>query len=614
MLPAGNEETRMKPILRKYGNPMMWTAVFAALTLYLQLAHRYLFPFIEQRQMFLFDSAYLLDKLARPAGAADLAAEFCLQFFALPWCGAAISAAMLTLTGMATQYAVGVICPRNGAPLLWLSPVVAQILPLLDFDYRLGGIVAYLMATAAFALYIRFATRAERRGTTRTLSATLIAVALFWTAGPAATLFVAALLAFEIVRNSARSYLALIPCAAVALAAAWSVFAASLVGELRCALLPDAFHNPMMRPEPIIRYAWIAWPIIILAATLLARRHAPSPRRRTIEIALQIAVLALLVHGSATADNYYLRPDTAKFLHTDFLMRNGRWDEVIDDARDGITNDLHLYMLNTALVERDMLTQCAFAFPQSDIEGLSIDWSDNNPFLFPMISDMHYAVGNPSVAQETAFKKLSESLAVADSCNPRALMRLAQTGLIYGGHAGYATAEKYIALLERTLFYRRWATEHRRFLYDDQAVQSDPRLGAERRNTAVCEIIYSLDTHPERAAELKNGTLARRTLDHLCMGYLLNADLERLHRIVGLCAGGDLLPELPEYYQEALLIHAAQNRDAATFDHLISESVRKRFLDFQNFAARNYERRDLAAVMRRGYGHTYLYYYMFVKQ
>lgn len=43
----------------------------------------------------------------------------------------------------------------------------------------------------------------------------------------------------------------------------------------------------------------------------------------------------------------------------------------------------------------------------------------------------------------------------------------------------------------------------------------------------------------------------------------------------------------------------------------ISEATRRRFLAFQSFAAENYSRSDLAALMRRNYGGSYMYYYMF---
>ena len=65
-----------------------------------------------------------------------------------------------------------------------------------------------------------------------------------------------------------------------------------------------------------------------------------------------------------------------------------------------------------------------------------------------------------------------------------------------------------------------------------------------------------------------------------------------------------------ECYGEALLIYGAMTgRDMAGYG--ISEETRRRFLAFQSFAAENYSRNDLAAIMRRTYGGTYMYYYMF---
>ena len=58
------------------------------------------------------------------------------------------------------------------------------------------------------------------------------------------------------------------------------------------------------------------------------------------------------------------------------------------------------------------------------------------------------------------------------------LKRLIETNLITGS---YPIADKYIQLLEKTWYYKDWATAHRRFLYNDKAVEEDKILGMKRR-------------------------------------------------------------------------------------------------------------------------------------
>ena len=69
-------------------------------------------------------------------------------------------------------------------------------------------------------------------------------------------------------------------------------------------------------------------------------------------------------------------------------------------------------------------------------------------------------MGDLSSAQKFAFEGYVSSV----DGNPRLLQRLVQTNILTGA---YAVAEKYIRILEQTLFYKEWAAEWRKYLYRD---------------------------------------------------------------------------------------------------------------------------------------------------
>jgi hypothetical protein len=96
------------------------------------------------------------------------------------------------------------------------------------------------------------------------------------------------------------------------------------------------------------------------------------------------------------------------------------------------------------------------------------------------------------------------------------------------------------------------------------------------------------------------------------MGYLLNMDLENFYQIVSRVYGTATMPTLPQTFAEALLIYTTLNKSIQG-NYTIDETTQKRFLEFQNFAAQNYNNKNLAAIMRKSYGETYWYYYMFTK-
>ena len=67
-------------------------------------------------------------------------------------------------------------------------------------------------------------------------------------------------------------------------------------------------------------------------------------------------------------------------------------------------------------------------------------------------------------------------------------MRMAECQLVNGN---YAVAEKYIDILSQSLFYRRWAMEHRAMLYDDVCVESDRIYGWLRASRFDTDFLYN---------------------------------------------------------------------------------------------------------------------------
>ena len=86
-------------------------------------------------------------------------------------------------------------------------------------------------------------------------------------------------------------------------------------------------------------------------------------------------------------------------------------------------------------------------------------------------SDVYMAWGYVGAARQAAF---DANLVTPGECHPRQLKVLVQTNLVLGS---YKVAEKYIALLEKTLYYREWATSMRRFLNRPEAIREDRVLG-----------------------------------------------------------------------------------------------------------------------------------------
>ena len=84
---------------------------------------------------------------------------------------------------------------------------------------------------------------------------------------------------------------------------------------------------------------------------------------------------------------------------------------------------------------------------------------------------------------------------------PAAVKILAQTNLCQGN---YAVAEKYLNYLEHTLFYRDWAKQYRRFLYNDKAVEEDAELGPRRKTLTMESVPERWTTRPHIIRQIAN--------------------------------------------------------------------------------------------------------------
>ena len=142
------------PKIEKYIVAGFWAVLWIAITIYMQIKHSFHFPYIEQSQMFLFDGAYLSEKLWQVAGIATIIEEFFTQFFGVPYAGPIFVASALVGIGLITQSVVKKIAPNANAPLLALLPVALQLTTMVDYDYQYSGIISYIIAVAVIRLYL----------------------------------------------------------------------------------------------------------------------------------------------------------------------------------------------------------------------------------------------------------------------------------------------------------------------------------------------------------------------------------------------------------------------------------------------------------------------------
>ena len=581
----------------KYKLVAFWLIVFGALFAFLQMCFEYHFYYIEQSQLFLFSEAYIRNKLLLPGGFSMLVAEFLVQFFIRPYVGALVTAVLLTGVGVCTAGIVKRIAPVSGLFILYVLPMLALLFMHFDFNYRVQGTVCYLMMMALLCGYMRI-----RNDLFRLVAGCVLVPVLFWLAGSIAVLFAGMVCLFEGLRKTPKWYISLIGVAEVLLLGVGTVYF-SLMGEYRWVFGPDLYYHYTLHPKEIIYYSWICLPLVFLVAFFIRNKNSLSGKkwRAGISCIAQLAMIAAVLWWGMPK---YSDAKTLQLKKLDYFARTEQWDKTIEECKGKLTNFLYMCHLNMALANKGELSDKMFNFDQRGPQGLLVQWNKSEN-ISCMLSDIYFTMGATASSQEMAFEGYVSAM---EDGNPRMLKRLVQTNLIYGT---YPVAEKYISILEKTYAYRDWAQSQRKYLYNDEVVESDPILGTRRRmlpNRNSLAMIKGLAG--DLALFLEKGPANSAALQYLGAMYLLAKDLEGFKALVEKYYGTEFLPVLPVHFQEAVIVMSEKEPDYwKRFN--VSETIVARFTDYKKQVLANRNNSAIAGLLNRSYGNTYWFYFMF---
>lgn len=584
--------------LMNYKLTAFWLIVFGTLFAFLQIGFQYHFYFIEQSQLFLFSSAYIEEKLFLPGGFSLLAAEFLVQFFALPYLGAAITAALLTAVGICTTGIVRQMSPDSKLFILYLLPPLALLFMHFDMNYRIQGTVSYLLMEVLLYGYLRI--QKERW---RMVAGWILTPLLFGLAGSIAVLFAVLICLLELLRKTPRSYLAFLCIAEVLLLGTGAIYF-SLIGEYRWAFTPDMYYHSRLSPKEIIYLSWATLPFVVAVAFFLRNRKIASPKSKVfvgIGCIAQLAIAAAILWWGTPK---YGDTKSLKLKKLDYYARTEQWDKTIEECQGKLNNYLYMCHLNMALANKGMLTDYMFRFDQRNLQGLMVQ-QNKQENISCLLSDIYFTMGATALSQEKAFEGYISSV---DGGNTRMLKRLVQTNLIYGE---YPVAEKYISLLEHTFAYRDWAKSQRKYLYNDEAIENDPVLGLCRRILPAQSTLAGLDGPLEDLEKfIEKGPTNSAALQYLGAIYLLSKDLHGLKNLLDKYYGTAVMPTLPIHFQEAVLILSEEEKDYWKRFNL-SDKTMTRFAEYKRQALAQKDKKRLGGLLYRSHRDTYWFYFMF---
>lgn len=129
-----------------------------------------------------------------------------------------------------------------------------------------------------------------------------------------------------------------------------------------------------------------------------------------------------------------------------------------------------------------------------------------------LLGEIYFRLGLVNTAQRLAF----EAMEAIPNYNksPRVMKRLAETNMINGE---YKVAEKYLKMLEKTVFYRPWAQRTLAMLGNEKAINEHPLYGTLRQYRLQEDFLFS-----DRELDKICGHLVMHNPDNLvAIQYLL---------------------------------------------------------------------------------------------
>ena len=500
-------------MIRKCGKPLLTAVFFAAVFVFWAFAYPQALSYQEQFQLFLCDGEFFCQHLAVPAGLARYIAEFIVQFYNNVIFGALLIALVYVVIQLLCWR---LIRRRNFMNMTIDGWYPISFLPSIVLWYLMGDqnvMLTYAVALVIVLLAMVFTPEDKKR---RLWYSVVMIPVLYWTAGPAVFMFVAYIAILMILAD--RSL------AAAGIVAALVIFSLLLV-----------VGSSYIVPYPLGRLfqgvGYYRFPEVVplvmwgLMFVIVALPYCIPP----VGGHVAYTMFSLSVCTFLTA--YWLVPAgfddrTYELMDYDYLVRTGHWDDIIKKAEaDKPDLPMSVAATNLALAMKDELGEKAFSFYQRGHKGLLPPFERNFSSLL-VTAEAYFQLGLVNTAQRFSFEAM-ECLPDYNKSG-RIIKRLAETNLISGD---YAVARKYLMILQKTVFYSKWADRTMKLLGDEQAINRHPLYGKIRRQMPSDDVLFSEGEVDKILGQLfMKDKSNRMAMQYMLLWPLLDKDVDTFMR------------------------------------------------------------------------------------
>ena len=564
--------------------------------------------FAEQFQLFLLTGDYFTSRIAFPGGLNGWLGDFLTQFYYLSFAGPLIIAGMLLFLQKVTRRMLAVINPDPLLfPVSFLPSLLAGMILCNEF-YPLSSITGFLIAMVAGMIYMRIT------GQTRRFITGLVFIPLvYWLAGGSYLSLLLVIFVHESLLwrrsgkgeevsktgNGTFSRWLYFPALIILSAGIPFLVRQFLIQQpIMLTYITEYYYNLRTTLPSAVFLLFILPPVLMIAVNLAVVRE----KHMKPALAVQAGVFALLAFfGFRSFANF----EAEQIMKYDYLVRNERWKDVIRYAeRKPPRNYLSLSMLNLSLAKTGELGNSMFKYNQHGVNGLFLAF--NREYVTALMgSEILYHLSLTNACQEYAFESMQTIPDMGQSV--RVIKRLAETNLINGQ---YKVSEKYLGLLENTLFYREWAKSAMTYLGNEDKINSHPDWGEKRKFSVRGDYFFhikNIEAVLNRMVKENPGN--RVAFEYLMAFYMINKDLRNFVNLIPVMEKMQY-KTVPASYQEAIMyIIGLNSKDpAGDAPSYISRETKTRMMAYADIYT---SRPDAKTRLAEKYAATYWYYLHF---
>jgi hypothetical protein len=531
----------------KYAEYLLTGLFFAGIFIFFAFLYNSHLHFEEQFQLFLLTDDFFLSKLGYPGGFSGYVGGFLTQFYYLSLAGPLIISGLLFIL---QQVMKNIFLRINANPVLFPLSFIPSLMGgmiLCNEFYPLSAITGFLLAMLSGMVYVRIKPDKQRF-----ISGLILIPLTYWLAGGSYISLLLLMLVYELIvylksrkkdTSSPYTLKAWYFIAYLAIAAGIPFFVRQyiILQPVMMSLMSEFYYNILTTIPTAVLVLFALPPIlmVLVNSVIIGEKYLKT----TLGVQI-VAFLVICFLGFKTFANF----DAERIMTYDYLVKNERWNDVLNYAeKKPPQNYLSLAMLNLSLAETGQMGNRMFTYSQHGINGLFLPF--NKEYVAPLMgNEIFYHLGLTNASQEYAFESMETIPNMGKSA--RIIKRLAETNLINGQ---YGVSEKYLNLLEKTIFYRKWAKETETFLYNEEKIKHNPDWGEKRRFMVRNDYFFHVkNIEAVLSRMVKEHADNKIAFEYLMAFYMINKDLKNFMNYIPNMEKMNYR-EIPVSYQEAVI-------------------------------------------------------------